>query len=391
MQAANAINEELARARSELREVCDVAVISWPAHVTYVSGFDVPPGFGVVEATAYAPPFAVISVNDTSSWLAASVIEAPAARERSRLPHLLTFDAFDSFKPADPQATYLDALITALNETGLWRAGTVGVEGRALPAAAAEAITSAFPVAKLVDIHEALVRARLIKTGREIDLLRHIAEIAAVGQRTLANLVQRPGQNEIDMWNSVIDEMSKAAGRQLPVVGEIVSGDRTATVAPGGPADRVAQEGDPILMDISQRLNGYWSDCTNSHLVGGGEPSPTVKQLARAAQSAFEAGFEKLRPGSKASDVWLAAESAYRRHGMEPPHYMGHQLGTTVNELPRLAQYDHTPIQAGMVFAVEPGAYELTGGRVGVRFEKIMLVTSSGPEILTHFDWGIAV
>jgi len=166
MQAANAINEELARARSELREVCDVAVISWPAHVTYVSGFDVPPGFGVVEATAYAPPFAVISVNDTSSWLAASVIEAPAARERSRLPHLLTFDAFDSFKPADPQATYLDALITALNETGLWRAGTVGVEGRALPAAAAEAITSAFPVAKLVDIHEALVRARLINTGR---------------------------------------------------------------------------------------------------------------------------------------------------------------------------------------------------------------------------------
>jgi Xaa-Pro aminopeptidase len=391
MQAANATNEELERARSELRDVCDVAVISWPAHVTYVSGFDVPPVFGVVEATAYAPPFAVISVNDTTSWLAASILEAPAAREWSRLSHLVTFDAFDSFKPADPKATYLNALIAALNEAGLRQAGTVGMEGRALPTAAAEAITSAFPVAKLVDIHEALVRARLIKTGREIDLLRRIAEIAAVGQRTLAKLVQTPGQNEFDLWNSVIDEMSKAAGRQLPVAGEIVSGDRTATVAPGGPADRVTREGDPVLMDISQRLNGYWSDCTNSHVVGGGEPSERVKQLARAAQSAFEAAFETLRPGSTASDVWQAAESAYQKHGMEPPHYMGHQLGTTVNELPRLAQYDQTPIQAGMVFAVEPGAYELTGGTAGVRFEKIMLVTSSGAEILTHFDWGIAV
>jgi Xaa-Pro dipeptidase len=69
---------------------------------------------------------------------------------------------------------------------------------------------------------------------------------------------------------------------------------------------------------------------------------------------------------------------------------MGHQLGVTVNELPRLLQYDHTTIQPGMVFAAEPGAYEGVGGQAGVRFEKIMLVTSSGPEILTQFGWGIS-
>jgi len=51
--------------------------------------------------------------------------------------------------------------------------------------------------------------------------------------------------------------------------------------------------------------------------------------------------------------------------------------------------YDHTPIQPGMVFAVEPGAYEGPGGTFGARSEKIVLVTPSGPEILSKFKWGI--
>ena len=71
------------------------------------------------------------------------------------------------------------------------------------------------------------------------------------------------------------------------------------------------------------------------------------------------------------------------------PHYMGHQIGATVNELPRLVPYDHTPIRANMVFAVEPGAYEGPGGDFGARSEKMVWVTETGPEILSQFDWGI--
>jgi len=71
------------------------------------------------------------------------------------------------------------------------------------------------------------------------------------------------------------------------------------------------------------------------------------------------------------------------------PHYMGHQIGVVVNELPRIVPYDHTPIQAGMVFSLEPGAYEGPGGTSGARSEKMVLVTESGPEVLSKFEWGI--
>ena len=71
------------------------------------------------------------------------------------------------------------------------------------------------------------------------------------------------------------------------------------------------------------------------------------------------------------------------------PHYMGHQIGVTVNELPRVVPYDDTPIQASMVFSLEPGAYEGEGGTFGARSEKMVLVTESGPEVISTFDWGI--
>jgi Xaa-Pro aminopeptidase len=51
--------------------------------------------------------------------------------------------------------------------------------------------------------------------------------------------------------------------------------------------------------------------------------------------------------------------------------------------------YDNTPIEAGMVFSVEPGAYQGPGGTFGARSEKMVLVKNSGPEILSTFAWGI--
>src|SRR5262249_20948311 len=108
-----------------------------------------------------------------------------------------------------------------------------------------------------------------------------------------------------------------------------------------------------------------------------------------ASQAAFDAAANSLRPGKLASEAWAAANEAYTRHGMQMPHYMGHQIGVTVNETPRVVPYDHSPIQAGMVFSLEPGAYEGPGGSFGSRNEKMVLVTAAGPEILSQFKWGI--
>jgi Xaa-Pro dipeptidase len=124
-------------------------------------------------------------------------------------------------------------------------------------------------------------------------------------------------------------------------------------------------------------------------VIDGGPAADLQLKLARASQAACEAAMDALRPGNRASDAWDAAEAAFQRHGLTSAHYAGHQIGASVNEPPRLVAYDKTPIRAGMVFAVEPGVYAGPGGLYGARSEKMVLVTESGPEILSQFRWGI--
>jgi Xaa-Pro dipeptidase len=259
-----------------------------------------------------------------------------------------------------------------------------------MPHAVSELLASEFPKLKLLDVAAAMQQARLIKTRREIALLRRASHIVDIGHITLAELVQEAGRTEFEMWAEIRSRMLQAAGHEIPVTGELVTGPRSATVAyPNGPHARTTQPGDAALMDIGPRVDGYWSDCTNTHIIGGVDPTPTQRKYAKASQAACEAAMAALSPGKLASDAWTAADTAFQQHGLTSAHYAGHQIGVVVNELPRLVAYDHTPIQAGMVFSVEPGAYEGTGGTFGARSEKMVLVTSSGPEILSEFEWGI--
>lgn len=385
-------NEELDRARAALKAAgCDFALLSSLANVTYVSGFEVPVPLGANAELTYAAPVALCSVADPASWLVVGIGDAAKAKSQSWLDELLTFDTFDSFNPTDSGASFLDKVRTALHSAGLAdSAGTLGVEARTMPHAVSALLATEFPRLKLLDVAGAMQQARLIKTEREIALLRRASHIVDVAHNTLAELVQQAGRTEFAMWAEITSRMYRAVGHEVPITGELVTGPRTTTVVyPNGPRERTTEPGDAALMDISSRVDGYWADCTNTHVIGGVEPTATQLKYAKASQGACEAAMAALRPGSLASDAWTAAERAFQQHGLPTAHYAGHQIGVVVNELPRLVAYDQTPIEVGMVFSVEPGAYEGPGGSFGARSEKMVLVTPSGPEILSKFDWGI--
>jgi Xaa-Pro aminopeptidase len=386
------MNEELGRAHAELAAAgCDAALLSSLANVTYVSGYEVPVPIGAGADFAYGIPLALCGRAAPEGCLIVPDGGATAARERSRLGALLPFDTFDGFKQVDSQASFLARIREALTQAGLAdSAATLGVEFRTLPYAVSALLAAEFPQLRLVDAGPALTQARMTKTAREIGLLRHAVQVGDAGHHALAELARQAGSSEFEMWAEITRRMYQTAGHEVPIVGELVAGPRTSVVLyPNGPRERVTEAGDTALMDISQRVDGYWSDCTNTHVIGGVPPAEQQLILARASQAACEAAMDALRPGNRASDAWDAAEAAFQRHGLTSAHYAGHQIGASVNEPPRLVAYDHTPIQAGMVFAVEPGVYAGPGGIYGARSEKMVLVTESGPEILSQFTWGI--
>ena len=85
-----------------------------------------------------------------------------------------------------------------------------------------------------------------------------------------------------------------------------------------------------------------------------------------------------LVPGAKGSSVF---EHVHTRvveafPGGELPHHAGHGLGLGAFEDPHLIPSDDTPLEPGMVIAVEPGVY--FPGRYGARVENVFVVAPEG-------------
>jgi Xaa-Pro dipeptidase len=134
-------------------------------------------------------------------------------------------------------------------------------------------------------------------------------------------------------------------------------------------------------------VGGYWGDSCNT-VVFGQKPGVDQARYMRAAKECFETAIAAIRPGIRCSELSAGIQAVQARHGVTQTTYFGHQIGVTVNEHPKLIPTDTTLIEAGMVFCVEPGAYAGASGTTGARFEKTVLVTEKGPEILHTFPWG---
>ena len=356
----------------------DCAVLSSFGDVVYATGFEVPPPIDAGAAFAYGPTLAVVRADGHVELLAPSAYTA-TAQEMSQADVTTLVPTFDHFEPLDAEREFSAAVERAVAADGV-----VAVDDATVPLAVAKVLEGR----KLIDARPIVQQARLVKSEREIELIRRAVAAADEGQSALLELAQ-PGANELDVMGAVMARVERFAGKIVPWAGELVTGPRTSVLRyPGGPVDREIGAGDTALMDLSVRVDGYWADCCNTFAVGR---PPTDEQLRyfRAARAAFDAAVATLRPGARASDAHAAATEAFAEHGFEPAHYTGHQLGTTVNEGPRLVPYDDTPIEANMVFAVEPGAYAGSGGSTGARTEKVVLVTEEGPEVLSRFPWGM--
>jgi Xaa-Pro dipeptidase len=379
---------ELERLSEELRRAgADAALLSSFEDVCYTTGFEVPPPIDAGAAFAYGPTLAVATAAGGAVLLAPGAYLA-RAEETSRADQDVIVPGFGHFEAVDGRAEFLGAVETALRDAGLGGGGRLAVDARTLPAETARMLGRKFPEVEVLDARPIVAEARKLKTDREIELIRAAVALADEGQEALLELA-RPGRNELDVMGDIMTRVDRKAGTPVPWAGELVTGPRTGVVRyPGGPIDCELRAGDTALMDLSVRFHGYWADCCNVLAVGA---EPTAEQLKyfRAARDAFEAAVGELRPGRRACDAHAAAAAAFVRHGLAPAHYTGHQIGATVNEDPRLVPYDETPIEAGMVFAVEPGAYGGEAAGTGARCEKVVLVTEDGPEILSRFRWGM--
>jgi Xaa-Pro dipeptidase len=144
-------------------------------------------------------------------------------------------------------------------------------------------------------------------------------------------------------------------------------------------SDRTIAAGEPVLIDIAARVDGYFADITQQAFVG--PPPDDYLAAYDAVAEAHREAIAATRPGITIQEIDVCANDALERHGFPRDTRTGHGLGLDVHEPPSIVQGNNIQVTQGMVFTIEPGIY--ISGRFGVRIEDTVVVESGGARPLT--------
>ncbi len=258
----------------------------------------------------------------------------------------------------------------------------VGIEADHVTLSAAQKLRQEADSVAFKPINSAIEPFRAIKTAAEIDAIRAAAAItdAVMSQ---ANDIFRPGLTEkAAAW--ALEKRMRELGADGMAFEVIVAAGENAALPHHRPGGRELRPGDPIIVDMGARLNGYHSDLTRTFFLG--EPDEqfwAIYNLVLAAQTAV---FDHIRPGLNAKEADALARDliAAAGHKEHFGHGLGHGVGLGIHEAPALSPRapEKSRLKAGMTITIEPGVY--LPGWGGVRIEDLAVLTDDGAELLSH-------
>jgi len=201
----------------------------------------------------------------------------------------------------------------------------------------------------------------------------------AVFQEVFANLEAGKTEREVALE---IEATMMRKGAEAPAFPTIVAAGPNGALPHAVPTDRVTKKGEPIIIDMGLKLDGYCSDMTRTVVLG--KPDKRTVKIIRLVRKAQRAALKTIRAGILAREADRAAREIIARagYGKYFGHGLGHGVGLAVHESPSLNRTRRNKLQPGMVVTVEPGIY--LPGWGGVRLENMVVVGEKGCTILNR-------
>jgi Xaa-Pro aminopeptidase len=313
-------------------------------------------------------PFGLAAVAVASREGAAQLV--CSADEQPQVSGAHVYEGFTT-GPIDPVAGARAQLRAALAVVSV-PAGAVVIDEATVPSALLHDLVDAIPADPRL-----LAALPAVKTAAEVDAVEAALRVCEAGHLA-GRAATVEGADELGVWAAIDAAIERAAGGRTTVIADLVSGPRTEDVG-GPPGTRRLGEDDVVLCDLVPRVDGIWGDSCAAWSVG--RPTAQARHMHDAVTRALRAGLEALRPGVPAAEVDAAARGVVERSGYSYPHHSGHGIGFHWHEEPRIVPGGATVIDAGMVVALEPGAY---AGGAGVRVEQVAVVTDDGCRVLSR-------
>jgi Xaa-Pro dipeptidase len=372
-------NSRLSRVQEELvKQQLDWLLVYNPVSILWLTGS---------EAKSFQG-FQCLIISATSSTLTMISRESERAELEAdtRIDHLITWGGSE---PSDP----MDKFAQVANTLSL-NGAKVGMEVPAyyLHPLHYKQTHKILDQCSLGDCTNLINDLKLVKSEVELAYIRQAARINDLAMQDLKNQLEI-GKSELQLAGIVYQSLlSRNSGIAASTI-NLVTGERCA-FSHGGPTERTLANGDFGNVEFGATVKKYTSTIGRQFVMG--KSTARQRELMSVAQEAMDACIEKMRPGTLAQDAHIAAKEVIAKAGLDEYriHTTGYGLAPgfapSWGEPVNMFGGNKYVLQAGMVLSVEPPifiAYEGTG----VRLIDNILITDTGPEILTGYPRDLIV
>jgi Xaa-Pro aminopeptidase len=220
-------------------------------------------------------------------------------------------------------------------------------------------------------------RLRAVKDAGEIENLRRAAAAHDAGYRA-AREVLRPGVTVADAGGQIVRAMLEAGSEELAIVGSFHQ-----------LSSRRFEAGEIVDVDLWPGSHGgYRADSARNVFLGA--PTPQAERMYEATLRAYDAAMAAVRPGVPAESIHVACAEVMREAGYDQVWKVGHGVGLAeIHEFPLLQLGYTDPLETGMVFTIDPGAF--IAQNTPIHVEDTVVVTETGVESLNRFPRDLLV
>ena len=235
-----------------------------------------------------------------------------------------------------------------------------------------------YPAFTFKDITSIIDSLRLIKSPREIEILRRNGKITAEAVKQ-AMRVSRPGVYEYELEAAAMNVILKNGARGVAFPTIVGSGPNSC-IMHYAENSREIKPGDVVLMDFGADLDYYCMDITRTWPVSG-KFTPEQRQIYQTVLEVQKACIEAYRPGVTNDDVRKYVDEVMKKKKIDPRGLKG-GIHHYVDMCTHGVGPQGIPLKEGMVFTIEPALY-FPEKNFGVRIEDTILITKDGCEVLT--------
>lgn len=251
------------------------------------------------------------------------------------------------------------------------------------------------PQFEIHDLSPVLDTMRLIKSPKEIELIRKTTQIAGLGIME-AMRSTKPGVYEYQL-DAAAKYIFHLQGSRGDGYASIIGGGTNAYMGHYFHKTDVLKEGDLVLMDYAPDYHYYTSDVTRIWPVNG-KFTAEQKELYNFIVAYRDALFRYIKPGIMSSEVLDRAAADMEKYlegkrFVKPDHlkavqdglkfrgHFQHPVGMAVHDVGRV---HGVKLRPGMVFTIDPMIW-IHSEKLYIRIEDMALVTQDGVENMSAF------